>query len=83
MSDSTKVSDSSMELSERTADEPAPVPEQMSNSSPGAEEGEFVSRSSTYSGIHWPWPQDWDGFEEFVKKSREESSIRREPPPWW
>jgi hypothetical protein len=28
-------------------------------------------------------PDLFEGFEEFVKKSRERSANRREPPPWW
>lgn len=82
MNDSTRLSDPNIDLSEQTVDGAASTPEQRSDGSPDAEEREFVPRNS-YSDIYWPWPQDWDGFEEFVKKSREESSKCREAPPWW
>ena len=44
----------------------------------------FDIPSNKYSDIFGLWPPElFDGFEEFVKESRERSAERREPPPWW
>ncbi len=51
---------------------------------PGANSPSFDIPSNKYSDIFGLWPPEiWEGFEEFVKESRERSAERREPPPWW
>jgi hypothetical protein len=42
----------------------------------------FAPRNS-YSEVCWSCPGDFDGFEEFVNESRQQSGYGREPPPWW
>jgi hypothetical protein len=42
-----------------------------------------LTHSNSYSEIRWRWPDDFDGFEEFVTESRKESGYGREPPLWW
>lgn len=44
----------------------------------------FDIPSNKYSDIFGLWPPElFEGFEEFVKESRERSAERREPPSWW
>ena len=51
---------------------------------PGVPAPSFDIPSNKYSDIFGLWPPElFDGFEEFVKESRERSNERREPPPWW
>ncbi len=45
-------------------------------------EPEFIP-SNSYSELCWRWPGDFDGFEEFVNESRQQSGYGRAPPPWW
>ncbi len=44
----------------------------------------FEVPSNKYADIFGLWPAElFEGFEEFVRRSRERSADRREPPPWW
>jgi predicted nucleic acid-binding protein len=42
-----------------------------------------LTHIKSYSEVRWRWPDDFNGFEEFVTESRKESGYGREPPPWW
>ena len=54
------------------------------NDSPDSDLPSFNTPSNKYADIFGLWPPElFEGFEEFVRKSRERSADRREPPPWW
>jgi hypothetical protein len=60
------------------------IPAENTEDTPSGPAPSFDIPSNKYSDIFGLWPPElFDGFEEFVKESRERSADRREPPPWW
>jgi hypothetical protein len=60
------------------------VPESNEPGTSVAPSPSFAIPSNEYSDLFGLWPPElFDGFEEFVRESRQQSGFGREPPPWW